>query len=919
MPVDGPLNTRINAIGDQAAPMMTMMPQFDTALLAQIQIGQAEAAVDAAPVLAGAVAGVGHAATATDGSAWFVPALELGRRDRTSRVPMVAFSRTAAGWQVRVGLDRLRGDAPANASLLPVTGYAVKLVSTLPGFVPPTFTVTFESSPRPDAVDRLVATANVDVESTVKAMRSPGTFLQVSATAHYRTPAPVPTPPPPPPPDPVGPAPHPINIHRLPPGVFWPGQRGRPIRRLGKRRVGFANVAAAPQALAATNMNFRAEALTERNLDLLKYIDFQRTPDPTVTEVPVNWPPISFQFDPTAIAYYRPIYAGLPGIDAGDDGTVWAPTVNGYWRAAQTYSVYNVVPDEYRLAYDVATNTPAMTVLLRELPAAPGGAAQAGYAVRVRFRIVPWIDPQRRIALQAAIAAQEYAPHPALVIGGYQGASFDMTSFLSGLGADTVSAADSIDPNGFELVWDCTLEFYTFLCSQLAPRTPSDATAVEGRVKLKLRTSGEDAAAPTTVDVPVRLSLDTIAGELVSTSLLPLPADTLWPDGWSPALYATVVPRTARPMDTRIVGGSLIILGADGQATSAIPLTAAPPDLTLNGVGSTAPPSPSPAPAPAVAPPPPPPATIHKRPGVVSEDVRRVQKRLHDVGFDVVVDGDFGDQTEGVLRDYQDHAGLPATGVIDAATWLVLFTAAPPPAFPGIIKKNPHVKSPDVRTVQQRLRELGFDVVVDGEFGDQTEDILREYQAGARIASTGVIDAATWQALFAQKSPPQWPPAVPSGSALVRLDPAVADAIADPRLIGAAELVFGRTDLHIDRVQTLERIHTLAAASPLTTSVTVSSYQLAHPDNLPSAHPRIFALDTEIRRGQSPSVRVTITREAPSAAASIPFSFDDIVAGLRPDQPRFDYRVRYEDPDGPGPWTEWTQFVGRELRVTPSG
>jgi peptidoglycan hydrolase-like protein with peptidoglycan-binding domain len=886
MAVSGPINMTIAALNASSTPTMTVMPHFDAALLARLQVGAVAAAVDGAPEIDGAPQGVGTPTAAVDGSSWFVPALALGRRDRTSQVPMVAFSQTAAGWQLRIGLDRLRGSAPESASVFPLTDYAVRLVSTQPGFAAPTFTLAFEPSPRADAVDRLVATATVDIEAVVKAMRSPGLSLQVSATAHYRErthrpPTPTPTP------TPVGPTPHPIHH----PIVLNP---------------------AVLRAISASDLAANPAALRYRPVRRLG-----RRPSSGIvvitTTCPVNWPPIDFHFDPTVIAYYRPIYAGLPGVQTGDDGAVWAPAANGYWRAAQTYSVYNVLPDEYRLAYDTAANTPAMSVLLHELPATNGGPPN--YAVRVRFRIVPWVDPKRRMALQAALAAQQYVPHPALVIGGYQGASFDMTTFLSGLGASTVSAVDGIDPAGFELVWDCTLEFYTFLCSQLAPPNPTDATAVEGRVRLALRTSDADGAAPTTIDIPVRLSLDTIAGDLVNTSLVPLPDHTLWPDGWTPALYAAVAPRPTKPMDTQVLGGSLIAVGADGQAVSAIPLSASPASLTLNGPAAA-----SPAVAPAQAPAPsPPPGAISKNPGVVSPDARRVQQRLHDLGYDVVVDGDFGDQTEGVVRDFQTSAGLPATGVVDAATWQALFNPAPPPAPATPIAKNPGVISAAVRMVQQRLHDLGFDVVVDGDFGDQTEGVLRSYQGGAGLAVTGVIDTATWQALFVAHPPPPWPPAPPAGSALVRLDPAHPDQLADPRLIGAAELVFGQADLHIDRTQTLERIHTLAAASPLTTSVTVSSYQLAHPENLPSAHPRIFALDTEIRRGSSPSVRVTLTRETSSATASIPFSFDDIVAGLRPDQPRFDYRVRYEDPDGPGPWTDWTSFVGRQLQVTPAG
>jgi peptidoglycan hydrolase-like protein with peptidoglycan-binding domain len=903
MPVDGPITSTIAAIADRPMSTMMVMPHYDTALLEQIQTGQTEVAIDIAPVIDGAIQGVGTVTTANDGSAWFVPALALGRRDRTSQVPMVAFSKTPDGWQLRVGVDRVRGQAPAEAGLLPVTDYAVQLVSTVAGFVPPTFTVTREPSPNPDAVDRLVATAPVDLESTVKAMHSDGTSLRVSAIVHYRTSPPQPEPLP----DPVGPFPHPIFVRP------WENRwRDRIVMREATNFPRFqlaADAAVAPQAVAFNAKPFTAELLMRPD-NLLRYVDFQHRPDPTVTQVPVNWAPINFQFDPTAIAYYRPIYAGLPGIDAGDDGSVWAPTATGYWRAAPTYSVYNVVPDEYRLAYDAASNTPAMSVLLRELPVSPD-SPQGGYSVRVRFRIVPWLDPKRRMALQGAIAHQEYVPYPQLVVGGYQGASFDMTTFLSGLGANTISGADSIDPNGFELVWDCTLEFYTFLCSQLAPQTPEEATAVEGRVRLALRTSGADGAAPTTIDVPVRLSLNQIAGDLVNTDLLPLPDYALWPDGWSPPLFAAVSPRTPRLMDTRILGGSLIALGADGQAVSATSLTATPAALTLNG--------------PAPAPPPPAPSAfpgeLIKNPGVVSEDVRRVQQRLSELGFDIVVDGDFGDQTEGVLRDYQGDMGIPVTGIIDADSWRVLFAREAPAVFPGEITKNPGVVSEDVRRVQQRLSELGFDIMVDGDFGDQTEGVLSDYQGRTGIAVTGVIDAATWQALFptVQRQPPPWPPAAPTGAVLVQLTPAGAAASADPRLIGAAELVFDQADLHIDRVQTLERIHSLAAASPLTTSVTVSSYQLAHPENLPSAHPRIFALDCEIRRGGASVVPVTITRDTPSAATSIPFSFADLVAGLRPDQPRFEYRVRYQDPDGPGPWTEWASFAGTQLRITPAG
>ena len=825
---DAPVTTTVESLAEPPASTMMVMPQFSTTLLEKIQTGQTEVAIDGSPVIDGAAPAAGTVSTATDGSAWFVPELELARRDRSSHVPMVAFTNTADGWQLRIGIDRVRGQAPTDANLLPVTDYAARLVSSVAGFVPPTFAVTREPSPNPDAVDRLVATATVDLESTVKAMRSEETSLQVTAVVHYRTS---------PPAAPLDPGPPVRRIPRIPRRWLERDMELQPGERPPHLRT---RAALSPQMirLAAQPID---TALVADQINLAEYIDVTRTPDPTVTQGALSWSPINFFFDPTAIAYYRPIYAGLPGIDAGDDGSVWASTVNGYWRAAQTYSVYNVVPDEYRLAFDTASNTPAMSVLLRELPVDPN-SPRAGYSVRVRFRIVPWVDPKRRLALQSAISRSEFVPFPQLVVGGYQGASFDMTTFLSGLGAATISAVDGIDPNGFELVWDATLEFYTFLCSQLAPPTDTDAAAVEGRVRLTLRMSGEDGAPPTTVDVPVRLSLNAIAGDLLSTALLPLPARESWPDDWKPDLYAAVSPRTTGPLDTQILGGSLIALGADGQPVGATALTATPATLTFNG--------PDPVPGP-----------------------------------------------------------LPAPGIV----------LAPPATFPGELRKNPGVVSEDVRAVQTRLSALGYQIEIDGDFGDQTEGFVLAYQDMSGLPATGIVDAQTWKLLFADsdRRPPPWPPAAAPGSVLVRLMPEAAGA--DPGLVGAAELVFGPADLHIDRVKTLERIHNLAAASPLTTAVTVTSYQLAHPENLPAAHPRIFALDCEIRRDNGEAVSVTITRDKPAADTPVPFTFADLVAGLRPDQPRFSYRVRYQEPDGAGPWSDWTSFAGTQLQITPVG
>ena len=58
--------------------------------------------------------------------------------------------------------------------------------------------------------------------------------------------------------------------------------------------------------------------------------------------------------------------------------------------------------------------------------------------------------------------------------------------------------------------------------------------------------------------------------------------------------------------------------------------------------------------------------------------VRAVQSQLRahgytfSVGAAVMVDGVYGPVTESAVKSFQSAAGLPATGVVDTATWLAL-------------------------------------------------------------------------------------------------------------------------------------------------------------------------------------------------------------------------------------------------------
>jgi len=53
-----------------------------------------------------------------------------------------------------------------------------------------------------------------------------------------------------------------------------------------------------------------------------------------------------------------------------------------------------------------------------------------------------------------------------------------------------------------------------------------------------------------------------------------------------------------------------------------------------------------------------------------------------------------------------------------------------------------------VLAVQQRLRDIGFDIKIDGQFGPVTESIVKEFQTRRGLTADGVIGPHSWAALY---------------------------------------------------------------------------------------------------------------------------------------------------------------------------
>lgn len=148
-------------------------------------------------------------------------------------------------------------------------------------------------------------------------------------------------------------------------------------------------------------------------------------------------------------------------------------------------------------------------------------------------------------------------------------------------------------------------------------------------------------------------------------------------------------------------------------------------------------------------------ALVLKR-GMKSDDVSKLQQALKTLGYySGEVDGQFGDGTGEAVKLFQAQAGLEADGLAGDATLSLLysgnaaaFVATPTPSpTPSVIKKGEH--SDRVQAVQERLKQLGYYTgVIDGQFGNGTEEAVRLFQRQNQLDVDGVIGSMTLAAVM---------------------------------------------------------------------------------------------------------------------------------------------------------------------------
>lgn len=136
--------------------------------------------------------------------------------------------------------------------------------------------------------------------------------------------------------------------------------------------------------------------------------------------------------------------------------------------------------------------------------------------------------------------------------------------------------------------------------------------------------------------------------------------------------------------------------------------------------------------------------------GAAGAEVRDVQARLYSLGHDTSGDEPavFGDATHAAVRAFQQERGLVADGIVGDDTWRALVEASRTLGDRNIYLTQPMLRGDDVRELQRRLNRLGFDAgYVDGVFGPQTAEAVREFQLNVGLRVDGIAGIEVVEAL----------------------------------------------------------------------------------------------------------------------------------------------------------------------------
>ena len=136
--------------------------------------------------------------------------------------------------------------------------------------------------------------------------------------------------------------------------------------------------------------------------------------------------------------------------------------------------------------------------------------------------------------------------------------------------------------------------------------------------------------------------------------------------------------------------------------------------------------------------------------GSRSETREYFLQQRDDAETPVIKQGRFGDRTlaQFEAQKVTIEGTLAPGGIAYESITLQRTGAAQPSTLAGSTGTiAPGALGVEVVMLQNRLKELGFDIAADGFFGDKTVDVVKQFQAAKHLNANGVVGPETWEAL----------------------------------------------------------------------------------------------------------------------------------------------------------------------------
>ncbi len=137
--------------------------------------------------------------------------------------------------------------------------------------------------------------------------------------------------------------------------------------------------------------------------------------------------------------------------------------------------------------------------------------------------------------------------------------------------------------------------------------------------------------------------------------------------------------------------------------------------------------------------------------GMYGEDVRWVQERLKELQYTVNVTGTYDSTTIAAVKAFQNQNSLTADGLAGEQTFAILNSSNArgandaPLTYKTLRIDN---QSGAVTALQNRLKELGYNVKATGEYDVKTHDAVVAFQQRNGLVISGIADALTQQVLY---------------------------------------------------------------------------------------------------------------------------------------------------------------------------